>query len=924
MAVVEHVTIDSDNEHGNRVIGRSNKIGGLIGYAKDTTFSSITVRNTLVKGINKVGGVAGLFTGGQVFNTANLGFRNSSRSIVEGIKSVGGILGESSSSNYVKVGVRRGIIFGESSVGAITGKTFDTEKADQLYVLKYVRLIYRSGSGSEFGGLFGSYIIEGDKKYTISNSYTKARIVGKDQVGGFIGHLNMDTPDAKVYLTNLIMDSQIKNAPNSGKLIGSLDYNANTQTLLIQHVYYLTTFNGYLGEIGVQSESNNHNDFDLTDYRSEKHPSPIAARGFSDYVEIVQRAIKHFDQQHTWCQDKLRGEQGFDAKHQICRCGPYSQDYFGNCLCSSFTELSHNKSYCINSTGVCTTPWHFGRKFVSAYENLFLEISAHEVHFVEFGDKKGNLEVKLRYTAQATAWTDIVVLGKKGAFIASLSNYLLGKGYRKEEWKQSIDKSGSECIQQSSFSLPWDKVAKLAQVDPQSGDFLLRVYAHTNLLREEKRIILRDVETPSTELITAVPILISLNTSVTTTESLSATFNLNFDIDASYYVKSTQVEPSGLRMKVDIEHSVSNPLSLVIDADSVTVDGTPTNATIVNTVPVSCGPNFDLDNITQVCVLITTLYIDLPLSNDCGDRVVSLNLLFNSSCEGPNKLPNNTVCQSVYDQVQANGTTSVPATITFDYNFCPKVEDTTLTTKSFRLRQLHKRIQNGGEVKSNHAVNGTINLNVIQTVVDSSFASANIVSVFLFEQNPSNDTVNFIDIKEECSLEAGFEKRKDEIQISFSYIPNIYLLTKLLKNWSSGLYFVVAIDVHYEPTGYSSDKKRSMMNTQVRLQIPSRDVDTPSVERTKSTSSNFVILNEKSSGKRSNNKVDTKDFTLEKAKAVNDQYERESKRNDVLMIILGGSFGITMLAILITIIIVVVKYHKKKSDSPTTLIQIQN
>jgi len=218
-------------------------------------------------------------------------------------------------------------------------------------------------------------------------------------------------------------------------------------------------------------------------------------------------------------------------------------------------------------------------------------------------------------------------------------------------------------------------------------------------------------------------------------------------------------------------------------------------------------------------------------------------------------------------------------------------------------------------------LNGTIKLDVLQTVVDSSFASANIVSVFLHEQNPSNDTVSFIDVTVDCSLENGFEKRKDEIQISFSYIPNIYLLTKLLKNWNSGLYFVVAIDVHYEPNG-SSNNKRSMMNTQVRLQVPSRDVDTPAVERTKATSSNFVIFKEPSSGKRSDTKVDTKDFTMEQAKSVNDQYQRESRRNDVLMIVLGGSFGITMFAILITIIIVVVKY-KKKSNAPTT-IQLQN
>ena len=161
MALVEHVTIDSEMPGGNSVVGRSNKVGSIIGYAKDSTFNHITVKRTRVRGFNKVGGIAGLFTGGQMIDVANLGFRNSSLSIVEGIKSVGGIVGESSSSSFTKAGVKRGLIFGETSVGGIGGKVFDTEKADQLYVRKNVRLIYRSGRGSEFGGFFGSYVIEG-------------------------------------------------------------------------------------------------------------------------------------------------------------------------------------------------------------------------------------------------------------------------------------------------------------------------------------------------------------------------------------------------------------------------------------------------------------------------------------------------------------------------------------------------------------------------------------------------------------------------------------------------------------------------------------------------------------------------------------------------------------------------------------------
>jgi len=208
-------------------------------------------------------------------------------------------------------------------------------------------------------------------------------------------------------------------------------------------------------------------------------------------------------------------------------------------------------------------------------------------------------------------------------------------------------------------------------------------------------------------------------------------------------------------------------------------------------------------------------------------------------------------------------------------------------------------------------------LNVLQSVIDSSFESAHIVSVFLYEKDPSNDTTSFLDVKYDCLLEDGFEVRPNEIQISFSYIPNIYMLTKLLKNWYTGLYFVVTIDVHYKPNGSG---KRSMMGSQVRLQIPTRDVDGPSIERTKAQSSNFKIKEVSKHGKRSDSKVDLKDFTMEKAKTVSEQYQRESRRNEVLMVFLGGTFIVTMLIILITIIIVIVK-HKRKSQ--TTIIQLQ-
>ena len=912
MAVVEHVTIDSDTEHGNRVIGRSNKVGSIIGYAKDSTLTSITVKRTLVRGINKVGGLVGLFTGGSLVNAANLGFRNSSSSIVQGIRSVGGIVGESSASNYLKVGVRRGVIFGEGSVGGITGKVFDAERADQLYTLKNVRIIFRSSTGSEFGGLFGSYVIEGDSNYTISNSYTRARIIGRERVGGIIGHLNIDTPDTTVTLSNLIVNSPIKDGPHNGKIIGVLDYNSNTQSFVMNNVLYFNGINAYLQEIGLINDGpNTHSEepLDVDPTETKKRRSQIGAVGL-DYVNLVESAIANFDQDHIWCQDRLRCEQGFNARHQICRCGPYSQDYSGVCLCSSFTELSKNTSFCINSTGICTTPYKYGKNFVPASENIYLEISASDVHFVESGPLKGNLEVHLSYTAQTTGWTDIVVLGKRGVFIASLSNFLLGKGYANERWEQSIDKSGQECMQQSSFSIPWEKVSELSQVEAQSGDFLLRVYAHTNLIREEKSVILRDMEGQGAEIITAVPIFISLNTSVTTEATLSAKFSLDFKIDCSYYVKSSVIDPTGLTMTVVIAHTVTNPLSLDVNVVQVLVDGSLTTGKVIKTEGVNCPPTFNVDDQTQFCEQETTVVIDLPLGNNCQDKIINLNITFDASCNGPNKV-DSTICASVYEQVRAKATTSVPTTISFDFDFCPKIEDTSLTTSAFTISQKGKYIVNEGSIVSNHALNGTITLDVLQSVIDSSFESATIESVFLYEKVPSPETVEFLDVTLDCLREEGFEVKKDQIQISFSYIPNIYMLTKLLKNWYTGLYFVVKIDVNYAPTG---TLKRSMMNAQVRLELPVEEQNNLSSEKTKSKSSTFKIIESKNSEKRTGTKVSIKDFTLEKAKKISEQYQKETKKGEVLMIVLGSSFGITMFIVLVTLVVVFYNNSKSKSQ----------
>ena len=746
-----------------------------------------------------------------------------------------------------------------------------------------------------------------------------------ERAGGFIGYMNIDTVDSNVDFLNLIMAAPVKNAKDSGKLIGVLGYNPSyNQNFRMTNVYFHQVLNTYLPEIGLhKSASFDQNDLKDPDYKKKNVANLPMAEGL-EYVEIVERAIAHFDQNRVWCHDRLREEQSFNPKYKICRCGPHSQDYFGNCLCSSFTELSPNSSFCVNSTGICTPPSRFGKNYLSIHDDIYMEIFADNVHFVESGKRKGNLEVHLRYTPQTTAWTDIVVLGKKGAYVASLSNYLLKKGFVGEKWTQSIDKSGASCQQLVSFSLPWEKVAQLAQVAPESGDFLLRVYAHTNLLREEKKVILRDMSSENSELITAVPIFISLNTSVTTSASLSAKFNLDFNIDCSYYVKSSSIDPSGLKMTVVIAHTISNPLALNINIADARVENVSTTAVVANSVGVNCPPTFNLDNTSTVCEQETTLVIDLPIGNDCQDKMLDLDIRFEAACDGPNKI-NSTVCSSVYAQVSKSNGTSVPVSIEFSFNFCPKIEDTSLSTKSFTISQENRDIVNKGLIFSDHPLKGKIVLDVQRSVVDSAFDEAVITSVFLYQKKRSKEGVQFLDVTLDCILEKGIQLNQDQIGISFSYIPNIYMLSKLLKNWYSGLYFVVVIDVRYEPVEYH---KRSL-NAQVRLQIPNfpadEQVEKQSISESTKSQSDPFILKETQNKKRSiegNDKIDN--FSFDKAKQISQEYLKESKRNNLYFTVIITCLTLSFLVFVITLIVVLINRSKSNKHTNLSVLQENN
>jgi len=321
------------------------------------------------------------------------------------------------------------------------------------------------------------------------------------------------------------------------------------------------------------------------------------------------------------------------------------------------------------------------------------------------------------------------------------------------------------------------------------------------------------------------------------------------------------------------------------------------------------------------------LIIDLPTCNDCGDHSVNLQVQLNLTCSGPNYV-NSTLCPSVYDQVATSGIVWTSAPIDFTYTFCPTIEETALETVEFTICQEDKRIEEGGELESGHPLNGTITLEVVSQVVDSAFESANIKSILLFEKIPSKDTLPFLDVTGKAVIETGFQPHPNKVQISFSYIPRIFELTKKLKNWFTGLYFVVTIDVNYQPVGIpdlSGGGKRedSPAGTVVRLEIPSKPIrprgaelgEMPSAESAKSTSTGFKVKEVKSSGRREAGEIkENEEFSEEKGKMIEQQLKSEAQKNQIIEAVMIVSLCLCALIIVGFVGVLAYNYTRKGNN----------
>ena len=170
-------------------------IGGVIGYNLGVLTISATTNNASVKGAYYVGGIVGGFTEGEVTITSCI----NEASIEATARDVGGIIGyaEGAINLYINGCYNTGNITGGSSgeSGGIAGRVVTTKRVENNVVPVKISHCYNLGnvtttSSDSTGGIVGYAYSSNSGALVIEYCYNKAKLYGKEYVGGIVGSSN--------------------------------------------------------------------------------------------------------------------------------------------------------------------------------------------------------------------------------------------------------------------------------------------------------------------------------------------------------------------------------------------------------------------------------------------------------------------------------------------------------------------------------------------------------------------------------------------------------------------------------------------------------------------------------------------------------------------------------------------------------------
>lgn len=211
----------------------SQNVGGVVGYASDTTITTIA-NNGSVSGSKNVGGIVGEFNslGKSVSGATNSGAITSSNTAagIVGKLTEGSISG---SKNTGRVTASVATTIGEKTgafLGGIAG--WANGNVNNCYNSGTVTTETSWGNSNIVGGIVG-FLVNGK---TVSYCYNSGTIVGSSQIGGIIGYL----PGARTTVTYCYHSGRINSVWNENNVAkGNLGYITGNDTSVLDSCWIL-------------------------------------------------------------------------------------------------------------------------------------------------------------------------------------------------------------------------------------------------------------------------------------------------------------------------------------------------------------------------------------------------------------------------------------------------------------------------------------------------------------------------------------------------------------------------------------------------------------------------------------------------------------------------------------------------------------
>lgn len=581
-------------------------------------------------------------------------------------------------------------------------------------------------------------------------------------------------------------------------------------------------------------------------------------------------------------------------------CGEFGVTFENDkCLCGAYTQPISGGEACASGSGVCTLPTE---SYVAKNQPYTLKLTAKRLNFV--GDK---LRVVLEFPSIVTGSTDITIFTKNGTMVSSLSDSISGTAFG--FWRHRLNSNSTQCMQRVTWVVDWEELANKVQTNVP-GHYAFDITATTKIRREKSDLHIRAIDLAPSFLVDVVPVTINLDQIVSTTDASDRVeFELDYDVKLLYSLKKIHVDPTTLKVRAVLQHNVSFPLSLKSKNLDVTINGVKIPAKAYEKENKVDCPALKGSS----CQSKTIILFKLPFQPNCTEYQLNIDLDLSTKCGGTNDHTSKYLCYGLRKSLRSK---FVHVNIPIKYNFCPKIETTEVSVRSFNLTQGSGVPLIEDEIlERDTPLNGEITLNVDRIFQGSVFTMARISSIQLIESTGANPAS--YEISEVSTLNQGTLENSNTILISFSYAPSYQQITTHLQNWAQGFYITVTIDVSfYSPQGLAKRNSGSQpIHTSVRLQIPHQGLPTYLKRDHVLASSPQLKLNQQ---------VVTK--TIEEHKLIKQQIQTEKISQDIKVIqqsnqqmiyMIVASVAACFVALIVAVFIV---YKIKKSKQQLTQI----